>query len=117
VGSDALFWCVSIHANRVLIHTIDIKKKRKPGVVEYAFNPSTWEAEAGRFLSSRPAWSTKSSTTARAIQRNPVSKDQKKKKKNKKKKTSRSVSAFVNHSNPDTLVECLPYRKYLVNCL
>jgi hypothetical protein len=34
-----------------------------------AFNPSTWQAEAGRFLSSRPAWST-----ARAIQRNPVSK-------------------------------------------
>jgi hypothetical protein len=27
------------------------------GVVEYAFNPSTWEAEAGGFLSSRPAWS------------------------------------------------------------
>jgi hypothetical protein len=24
-----------------------------------AFNPGTWEAEAGRFLSSRPAWSTK----------------------------------------------------------
>jgi hypothetical protein len=22
-----------------------------------AFNPSIWEAEAGRFLSSRPAWS------------------------------------------------------------
>jgi hypothetical protein len=28
-------------------------------VVEHAFNPRTWEAEAGRFLSSRPAWSTK----------------------------------------------------------
>jgi major histocompatibility complex class I len=28
-------------------------------VVVQAFNPSTWEAEAGRFLSSRPAWSTK----------------------------------------------------------
>jgi hypothetical protein len=27
-------------------------------VVVHAFNPSTWEAEAGRFLSSRPAWST-----------------------------------------------------------
>jgi hypothetical protein len=27
-------------------------------VVALAFNPSTWEAEAGRFLSSRPAWST-----------------------------------------------------------
>jgi hypothetical protein len=27
-------------------------------VVAHAFNPSTREAEAGRFLSSRPAWST-----------------------------------------------------------
>jgi hypothetical protein len=29
-----------------------------PGVMEHAFNPSTWEAEAGGFLSSRPAWFT-----------------------------------------------------------
>jgi hypothetical protein len=29
------------------------------GVVEHAFNPSTREAEAGGFLSSKPAWSTK----------------------------------------------------------
>jgi hypothetical protein len=28
-------------------------------VVAHAFNPSTWEAEAGGFLSLRPAWSTK----------------------------------------------------------
>jgi hypothetical protein len=28
-------------------------------VVAHAFNPSTWEAEEGVFLSSRPAWSTK----------------------------------------------------------
>jgi hypothetical protein len=28
-------------------------------VVAHAFNPSSWEAEAGGFLSSRPAWSTK----------------------------------------------------------
>jgi hypothetical protein len=28
-------------------------------VVAHAFNPSTPEAEAGRFLSSRTAWSTK----------------------------------------------------------
>jgi major histocompatibility complex class I len=27
-------------------------------VVAHAFNPSTWEAEAGRFLNLRPAWST-----------------------------------------------------------
>jgi hypothetical protein len=30
-----------------------------PGVVMHTFNPSTWEAEAGGSLSSRPAWSTK----------------------------------------------------------
>jgi hypothetical protein len=30
-----------------------------PGMVANAFNPSTQEAEAGGFLSSRPAWSTK----------------------------------------------------------
>jgi hypothetical protein len=34
-------------------------KKFKPGVVAHAFNSSTREAEAGGFLSSRPAWSTK----------------------------------------------------------
>ena len=34
-------------------------KRRGQGVVAHSFNPSTWEAEAGGFLSSRPAWSTK----------------------------------------------------------
>jgi hypothetical protein len=33
--------------------------KTQPGVVAHAFNPSTPELEAGGFLSSRPAWSTK----------------------------------------------------------
>jgi hypothetical protein len=35
------------------------KMKFQLGVVVHAFNPSTREAEAGGFLSSRPAWSTK----------------------------------------------------------
>jgi hypothetical protein len=39
-----------------IIHT---KLIIKPGMVAQAFNPRTREAEAGRFLSSRPAWSTK----------------------------------------------------------
>ena len=30
----------------------------KLGMVVHTFNSSTWEAEAGGFLSSRPAWST-----------------------------------------------------------
>ena len=32
-----------------------IKKNEFPGMVAYAFNPSTWEAKAGGFLSLRPA--------------------------------------------------------------
>jgi hypothetical protein len=34
------------------------KIKEKPSVVAHAFNPFTREAEAGGFLSSRPAWCT-----------------------------------------------------------
>jgi hypothetical protein len=52
----------------------------EPGVVAHAFNPSTQEAEAGGFLSSEASLVYKmSSRTARATQRNPVSKNQKKK--------------------------------------
>jgi hypothetical protein len=35
-----------------------LEHPRLPGLVVHAFNPSTREAEAGGFLSSRPAWST-----------------------------------------------------------
>jgi hypothetical protein len=40
-------------------HQEPSKDLRLPGVVVYACNPSTQEAEAGGFLSWRPAWSTK----------------------------------------------------------
>jgi major histocompatibility complex class I len=36
----------------------EFKAILKPGVVAHTFNPSTWEAEAGGFLT-RLAWSTK----------------------------------------------------------
>jgi hypothetical protein len=64
-----------------------IKKYQELGSGAHAFNPSTWEAEAGGFLSSRPAWFCKvSSRAARATQRNPVLKEKKKKKEKKEKK-------------------------------
>jgi hypothetical protein len=67
----------------------------KPGVVAHAFNPSTREAEAGRFLSSRPALVYKvNSRTSRAIQRNPVLKNQKEKKKKKKEKKERKKTQY-----------------------
>jgi hypothetical protein len=34
------------------------KQTKSQVVVALTFNPSTWEAEAGGFLSSRPVWST-----------------------------------------------------------
>jgi hypothetical protein len=63
---------------------------RQRGMVAHAFNPSTWEAEAGGFLSLRPVCLIYkvSSRTARAIQRNPVSKTKKKKKKKKRRRSA-----------------------------
>jgi major histocompatibility complex class I len=42
-------------------------------VMVHAFNPSTWEAEAGGFLSSRPAWSTKSVSGQSGLYRETLS--------------------------------------------
>jgi hypothetical protein len=44
----------TIHLREKII----LKKYFQPGVVAHAFNPSTQEAQAGGFLSLRPAWST-----------------------------------------------------------
>jgi hypothetical protein len=53
----------------------------------HAFNPSTWEAEAGRFLEFEASLVYRVSfRTARATQRNPVLKKAKKQNKTKQKK-------------------------------
>jgi major histocompatibility complex class I len=41
-----------------LVFVVVFKDLFQLGVVVHVFNPSTWEADAGGFLSSRPAWST-----------------------------------------------------------
>jgi hypothetical protein len=53
-------------------------------VVAHTFNPSTWEAEARGFLSSRPAWSTEWVPGQPGLLRETLS--QKKKKKKRKEK-------------------------------
>jgi hypothetical protein len=51
-------WYIYIHGKEMDAHKIRLENPQaEPGVVVHAFNPSTWEAEAGGFL--RPAWSTK----------------------------------------------------------
>jgi hypothetical protein len=54
-------------------------------VVVHAFNPSTWEAETGGFLSSRPVWPTKWVPGQPGLHRETLSR-KKQKSKNKKKK-------------------------------
>jgi hypothetical protein len=56
------------------------KNKVSRAVVAHTFNPSTWEAEAGGFLSSRPAWSTEWVSGQPGLHRETLS--QKKKTKN-----------------------------------
>jgi hypothetical protein len=48
------------HGLRLVLYSSKNNRKHtyKPGVVAHTFNPSTREAEAGGFLSSRPARST-----------------------------------------------------------
>jgi hypothetical protein len=55
--------------------------------VAQTLNPSTWEAEAGGFLSSRPAWSTERVSGQPGLYRETLSPClEKQKKQNKKKK-------------------------------
>jgi hypothetical protein len=59
-------WVLSKLWNFICLVFFKLQEQRKKqkllsigwAVVAHAFNPSTWEAEAGGFLSSRPAWST-----------------------------------------------------------
>ena len=55
----------------------------------HAFNPSTREAEAGRFLSSRAAWSTKGVPGQPELYRETLFRKSKKKKKKEKEKKKR----------------------------
>jgi hypothetical protein len=80
---------IQIHIKKSVLK----KHSCKPGVVTHAFNPSTREAEAGGFLSSRPAWSTKSYTEKPCLEK------PKKKKKRKRKRKSILVCLTVYHTH------------------
>jgi hypothetical protein len=67
--------------------------------VAHTFNPSTREAEAGRFLRSRPVYKV-SFRTARATQRNPVSKNQKTKTKTKTNKQKNPTTTTTTKKKP-----------------
>jgi hypothetical protein len=72
-------------------------------MVVHAFSPSTWEAESGGFLSSRPAWSTKWVPGQPGLYRETLSRKQNKtkqnkdKNKNKNKNKKEKVSSILLH--------------------
>jgi hypothetical protein len=72
--------------------------------VAQTFNPSTWEAEASRFLSSRPAWSTERVPGYPGLYRETLSQKTKQKKKEKEKPFKHCVSLLGCKSlfNPST---------------
>jgi hypothetical protein len=56
----------------------------------HAFIPSTWEAEAGGFLSSRPAWSTEQVPGHPGLHRETLSQNKTKQNKTKQNKTKQN---------------------------
>jgi hypothetical protein len=92
-------YCSDSHKQKGKIH----RKESQPGMVAHSSNLSTQEAEAGVFLSSRPAWSTQSEfQDSQSYTEKPCLKKTKtktKKKKKKKKESHCEKSDVVVHSH------------------
>jgi hypothetical protein len=61
----------------------------------HAFDPSTWEAEAGGFLSSRPAWSTEWVPGQPGLHRETLSQKTKQNKQKQKQKNKKDYIRLV----------------------
>jgi hypothetical protein len=78
-------------------------------VVVHAFNPSYWEAEAGGFLSSRPAWSTEWVPRQPGLHRGTLSRKKQKKEEKKKVvkvKGKRSLASLDCHTSGHSTEGC-----------
>ena len=67
-----------------------------PRMVAHTFNPITWKAEAGRFLSSRPAWSTKGGPGQPGIYRETLEPNKQTNKQTNKQKTKTKTNKQTN---------------------
>jgi hypothetical protein len=63
-------------------------------VVAHAFNPSTREAEAGGFLSSRPAWSTEFQNSQGYTEKPCLKKKKKKKEREREREKERKEESL-----------------------
>ena len=91
-----------------VLKTTKQKLHRKLGVVAQAFNPSTWEPEAGGFLSSRLAWSTKWVPGQPELHRETLSqKDKNKTKQNKKPNHTENTITYTMQTYKKTFIVSL----------
>ena len=70
------------------------KLQQSRAVVAHACNPSTWEAEAGGFLSSRSAWSTEWVPGQPGLHRETLSRKNKKQNKTKKQNNNNNKKTY-----------------------
>jgi hypothetical protein len=79
-------------------------------MVAHTFDPSTWEAEAGGFLSSRPAWSTEWFPEQPGLHKETLSRKNKKQKQTKKefsnKESSENTEKCPNNINLQISMQC-----------
>jgi hypothetical protein len=93
-----------------------VKQNQSPSwaVVAHTFNPSTWEAEAGGFLSSRPAWSTEWVPEQPGLHRETLSqknqKPNKQKIKQNKNQPTKQTKQSPNNSQPVSWNHCMSQR-------
>jgi hypothetical protein len=85
-------------------------------MVAHAFNPSTWKAEAGGFLSSRPAWSTEFQDSQGYTEKPCLEKPKPKKKEEMLDSSSifsSHVSAFYVNFLSRQIIQAYGYKYYL----
>jgi hypothetical protein len=103
---------LSLSLSQALAPLRNLKSFITPGLVAHAFNPSI--REAGGFLSSRTAWSTKEFQDSQGYTEKPCLEKPKKKKKKKEKKRKESFITPQHPLNASTLnmyLDFTPYRK------
>ena len=77
------------------------KYRRRQVVVEHAFNPRTWEAEAGKFLSSRPTWSTEWVPGQQGYKEKPCLEKKERERERKLQRRTLSTSHWTDHRVPN----------------
>jgi hypothetical protein len=76
----------------IILFSLSIKTSQSQAVVVHTFNPSTWEADVGGFLSWRAAWSTELVPGQSGLHTETLS--QKKKKKQNKQTNPKNKNFF-----------------------